>query len=264
MEPVKLQQLLMNLGINDREAMNNQGTLTINLNSRKIINETCLICFKQFNGEWIDLSISDTGSGMSEDIVQHLFEPFFTTKEKGKGTGMGMAVVHGIIKDLKAHVLIDTEIGKGSTIHILFKPVEKTGVRTEITNNVPVCKEKHNEKILIVDDEESLSTLLGDMLEIDGYQCSCFSSSNKALSEFNQSPDKFDLIISDQTMPELTGLNMVKKMREIRVDIPVIIATGYSENINDTIAKENNIELMKKPLTREKLLETVSKALKGK
>lgn len=264
MEPVKLQQLLMNLCVNARDAMDNQGKLTVNLSCRKIVNETCLICFEKFDGEWIDLSVSDTGSGMSEGIVQHLFEPFFTTKEKGKGTGMGMAVVHGIIQDLKAHILIDTEIGKGSTIHILFKPVEKTGDRTEITNNVPVYKEKHNEKILIVDDEESLSTLLGDMLEIDGYHCSCFSSSNKALSEFNQSPDKFDLIISDQTMPELTGLDMVKKMREIRVDIPVIIATGYSDNINDTIAKENNIELLKKPLTREKLLETVSKALKGK
>jgi len=263
MDPVKLQQLLMNLCVNARDAMDNQGTLTVNLTCRKIINETCLICFEQFDGEWIDLLVSDTGSGMPDEVVKHLFEPFFTTKKKGKGTGMGMAVVHGIVQDLKAHVLIDTEIGKGSTIHILFKPVEKTGESTDITNHVPANKEKHNEKILIVDDEENLSTLLGDLLEIDGYQCSCFSSSKKALSEFNQSPDKFDLIISDQTMPELTGLELVQKMRAIRVDIPAIIATGFSDNINDTIAKENNIELLKKPLTRENLLETVSKALKG-
>ena len=264
MEPTKLQQLLMNLCVNARDAMDNQGTLTVNLTCRKIINETCFICFEQFDGEWVDLSVTDTGSGMSDEVKQHLFEPFFTTKEKGKGTGMGMAVVHGIVQDLKGHVLIDTEVGKGTTIHILFKPVEKKDDITRITKDVSVNQEKHHERILIVDDEESLSELLGDMLEIYGYQCTCFSSSNKALAEFSQSPEKFDLIISDQTMPELTGLEMIKKMRAIRADIPVIIATGHSDNLNDSIAKENNIELLNKPLPKEILLETMNNIFKDR
>lgn len=264
MDPVKLQQLLMNLCVNARDAMDNQGTLTVNLTCRKIINETCLICFEQLDGEWIDLSVTDTGSGMPDEVVEHLFEPFFTTKKKGKGTGMGMAVVHGIVQDLKGHVLIDTEVGKGTTIHILFKPVEKKDDITKVTKDVSVNKETHNERILIVDDEESLSKLLGAMLEIYGYQCTCFSSSNKALAEFSQSPEKFDLIISDQTMPELTGLEMIIKMRAIRADIPAIIATGYSESINDTVAKENNIELLSKPLPKEILLETMNNIFKGK
>ncbi|MCK5387578.1 MAG: PAS domain S-box protein, partial [Gammaproteobacteria bacterium] len=96
-EPVKLQQLLMNLCVNARDAMDSQGTLTIKLDNRKIINETCLISYERIDGNWVDLSVTDTGSGMSEDVMQHLFEPFFTTKALGKGTGMGMAVVHGIV-----------------------------------------------------------------------------------------------------------------------------------------------------------------------
>ena len=263
-EPVKLQQLLMNLCVNARDAMDSQGTLTIKLDNRKIINETCLISYERIDGNWVDLSVTDTGSGMSEDVMQHLFEPFFTTKAQGKGTGMGMAVVHGIVQDLKGHVLIDTEVGKGTTIHILFKPIDKKDDTTGTIKDVSANQEKHHERILIVDDEESLSELLGDTLEIYGYQCTCFSSSNKALAEFSQSPEKFDLIISDQTMPELTGLEMVKKMRAIRADIPVIIATGHSDNLNDAVAKENNIELLSKPLPKEILLETMNNIFKSK
>lgn len=261
-EPVKLQQLLMNLCINARDAMDNQGTLTVKLDNQKIICETCLISYEHIDGDWIDMSVTDTGSGMSENVMQHLFEPFFTTKAQGKGTGMGMAVVHGIVKDLKGHILIDTEVGKGTTIHILFKPVEKKDDTGKITKDVSVKQEKHHERILIVDDEESLSELLGDMLEIYGYQCTCFSSSSKALTEFSQSPEKFDLIISDQTMPELTGLEMIKKMRAIRADIPAIIATGHSDNLNNSIAKENNIELLTKPLPKKVLLETINDIFK--
>ena len=262
MEPTKLQQLLMNLCVNARDAMDNQGTLTVELKLRKIIDKTCLICFEQFDGDWLELSVTDTGSGMPDDVVQHIFEPFFTTKEKGKGTGMGMAVVHGIIQDLNAHALIDTEVGEGTTIHVLFKPVKAKEVITETAKDVSISKERHNEKILIVDDEESLSALLADMLGLYGYQCSSFSSSTEALSEFSQSPDKFDLIISDQTMPDLTGLEMVKKMRKIRADIPVIIATGHSNQIDDSIAKENDIVLLKKPLAQEVLLTAVSDIFK--
>ena len=261
-EPVKLQQLLMNLCVNARDAMDSQGTLAVKLENRKIINETCLISYERINGDWVDLSVTDTGSGMSEDVMQHLFEPFFTTKVQGKGTGMGMAVVHGIIQDLKAHVLIDTEVGKGTTIHILFKPIDKKNDISGTIKDISANQEKHHERILIVDDEESLSELLGATLGIYGYQCTCFSSSNKALTEFSQSPDKFDLIISDQTMPELTGLDMVKKMRAIRADIPVIIATGHSDNLNDAVAKENNIELLSKPLPKEILLETMNNIFK--
>ncbi len=263
-EPVKLQQLIMNLCVNARDAMDNKGTLTISLSLRINMNENCLVCYKQITGGWIELSVSDTGSGMSDEVVQHLFEPFFTTKDKGKGTGMGMAVVHGIVQDLDGHILIDTKPGEGSTVRILFKPVKDQNIVIEVRKDVPSSDENHGERILIVDDEESLSEMLGDMLGSVGYKCTCFSSSIEALIAFKDSPDDFDIIISDQTMHKLTGLEMITLMREVRADVPAIIATGYSTSINEPIAKENNIQLLKKPLTKDLLVETVNKILESK
>lgn len=263
-EAVKLQQLIMNLCINARDAMEGKGSLSIQLKLQKNMNKNCLVCYKQITGDWVELSVSDTGSGMSKNIVQHLFEPFFTTKEKGKGTGMGMAVVHGIIQDLNGHILIDTKIGEGSTIRILFQPAQNQNIIIEVNKNIPSSDKNLEGRILIVDDEESLSDLLGDMLGSIGYKCTSFSSSIEALVAFKQSPEDFDLIVSDQTMPKLTGLEMITAMREIRSDIPAIIATGFSSSINESLAKENNIQLLKKPLTKGLLIETVNKILESK
>ena len=263
-EPVKLQQLLMNLCVNARDAMNNKGTLSIQLRLRKIINDNCFVCYQNITGNWVELSVSDTGSGMSKDVMQHLFEPFFTTKEEGKGTGMGMAVVHGIVQDLNGHILIDTKVGEGTTIKILFPPTDKQqNVVIDVHKDIPVYEKNHNDNILIVDDEESLSELVGDMLKSIGYNCTCFSSPVEALARFKKSPNDFDLIVSDQTMPKLTGLEMVTAMREVRTDIPAIIATGYSASLNESIAKENNIQLLKKPLTKDLLVETVNNIFEG-
>lgn len=170
---------------------------------------------------------------------------------------MGMAVVHGIVQDLGGHILIDSEQGKGSSIHILFKPLSKEDSVSE-EKEIKLEKEQHHEKILIVDDEETLTEMVADILELYGYQCSCFSSSQQALSQFTKTPDQFDLIFSDQTMPDLTGLEMLKEMRKIRPDIPAIIATGYSDSIDESIAQKFNIKLLRKPLPKDKLVQTVN------
>lgn len=260
-EPVKLQQLIMNLCVNARDAMDAQGTLTIGLTYQRDLNNDCLICYEHFDGDWVELSISDTGSGMSKEVKQHLFEPFFTTKAKHKGTGMGMAVVHGIVQDLNAHILIDSEIDKGTSIRILFRPINNEDELITTAQEIAISKDKHHEKILIVDDEENLSNLTGDILEIYGYECSCFSSSTHALDEFTQNPSNFDLIFSDQTMPNLTGLEMIKKMRKIRPNIPAIIVTGYSDSIDEVIAKKYSIELLRKPVEKDTLVQTVNDVL---
>ena len=263
-EPVKLQQLIMNLCVNARDAMDSKGKLTITLSLQKNIHDTCLVCYKKIRGEWIELCVSDTGSGMSEEIVQHLFEPFFTTKDKGKGTGMGLAVVHGIVQDLNGHIVLNSKVGEGSTFRILFPPTDlHQNVVIDVHEDVPTMDESHNERVLIVDDEKSLSELLADMLSSFGYQCTSFSSPIDALAEFKKSPDSFDLIVSDQTMPELTGLEMITAMRETREDIPAIIATGFSTSINEKIAKENNITLMRKPLTKALLIESINNIFKN-
>ena len=263
-EPVKLQQLLMNLCVNARDAMDNKGLLTVELNLHEDVSNNCLICHQHIKGDWINLSVSDNGSGMTDAIKSHIFEPFFTTKAQNKGTGMGMAVVHGIVQDLNGHIFIDSELGKGTTIHILLNPVYNKYKLTEDSHPQPKQLENKHEHILVVDDEEHISKLTKEILLAAGYQCTNFTSSIDALNEFSQYPKKYNLIISDQTMPELTGLEMIKRMQKIRSDIPVIIATGYSESIDTNIATENNIQLLNKPVPRDKLLKTISERLQKK
>ena len=256
-EPVKLQQLIMNLCVNARDAMDAHGTLSISLTYRKNISDNCLICYKQFEGDWVQLTIADTGTGMSDETKAHIFEPFFTTKGKHKGTGMGMAVVHGIIQDLGGHILIDSEPGKGTAFHIFFKPLSKDA-NTQTEQQVTRKKVQHHERILVVDDEESITEVIAGILSFSGYQCKCFSSSQDALQEFTHHAEDYDLIFSDQTMPNLLGLDMIKAMRKIRPEIPAIIATGYSNSIDDSIAEQFNITLLRKPVEKDKLLEAVN------
>lgn len=257
-EPVKLQQLIMNLCVNARDAMNNQGKLTIKLDIKSDIHAHCRICYEDINDEWIELSVADTGTGMSDEVIEHLFEPFFTTKEKNKGTGMGMSVVHGIVKSLDSHILIDTETNKGTTISILFKPVNKsTDSITEQQQTLHPLKE--TKTVLVVDDEKDIANLLCEMLLANNCECDFFFSPLVALSEFEKQPDKYDIIISDQTMPDLTGFEMIKKIRLLRPDIPAIVATGYSDSIDQDIAKEHNITLLNKPVSNKTLLKTVNK-----
>lgn len=260
-EPVKLQQIIMNLCVNARDAMHDKGNLTVQLKMQTEMHQHCQICYDDINGDWLELSISDTGSGMTDDIVHHLFEPFFTTKEKNKGTGMGMSVVHGIVKSLGGHILIDTEINKGTTISILFKPVYQTTELDQKSDTSNTLK-MHNITILIVDDEENLAKVVAEMLNTNDCQSEIYTSPLEALSAFQAEPNKFDLIISDQTMPELTGLEMIKRIRMTKPDIPAIIATGYSNSIDDRIANENDILLLEKPLMKVDLTTAINKVFK--
>ena len=260
-EPVKLQQIIMNLCVNARDAMHDKGNLTVQLKMQTETHQQCQICYDDINGDWLELSITDTGDGMTDDIVHHLFEPFFTTKEKNKGTGMGMSVVHGIVKSLDGHILIDTEINKGTTISILFKPAYKTTEPSQETDTSNILLMR-NKTILIVDDEENLAKLLAEMLDTNGCQCEIYTSPLEALTAFQAEPNKFDLIISDQTMPELTGLEMIKRIRIIRPDIPAIISTGYSNSIDNRIANENDISLLNKPLLSADLTTAINKIFK--
>ncbi len=260
-EPVKLQQIIMNLCVNARDAMHDKGNLIVQLKMQTETHQHCQICYDDINGDWLVLSISDTGTGMSDDIVHHLFEPFFTTKEKNKGTGMGMSVVHGIVKSLGGHILIDTEINKGTTISILFKPVYQTTELDKKSDTSNTLK-MHNKTILIVDDEENLAKVVAEMLNTNDCQSEIYTSPLEALSAFQAEPNKFDLIISDQTMPELTGLEMIKRIRMTKPDMPAIIATGYSNSIDDRIANENNILLLEKPIMKVDLTTAINKVFK--
>lgn len=265
MDTVQLQQIMMNLCINAKDAMNGKGTLTIRLGWHRNINNECVACHKHIQGNWIDLTVSDTGSGMSPEIMERIFEPFFTTKEVGLGTGMGLSILHAIVNNHRGHILIDTEPNKGTSFHILFPP-DKDQPEKEIAESDRLYLSEHHghgESILIVDDEVALTTLLADLLDSHGYKCTVYNRSPDALAHFKNHPEAFNLLITDQTMPELTGIEMIAQMRLIQPKFPVILMTGYSEVIDKPRADKMGINFfINKPINNTQLIKFVYEAFK--
>jgi CheY-like chemotaxis protein len=213
-------------------------------------------------GPYVKLSISDTGHGMDAATLDRIFDPYFTTKEQDKGTGMGLAVVHGIVKGHGGGIHVESTPGGGTRFDILF-PIMGKQIISETTElkKLPTGKEH----ILFIDDEDSLIDLGKNMLKKLGYRVEARTQPVKALEAFRAAPHKFDLVISDMTMPNMTGDILAMELMKIRPDLPVIICTGYSERIDDQRAQELGIKgLMMKPFTIRSLSKTVRNALDGK
>lgn len=245
----------MNLCINARDAMGGVGILTVRLRVVKDLAAECLSCHQRIHGQWVELSISDTGTGIEADIMPRLFDPFFTTKEVGKGTGMGLAVIHGIMKRLGGHILVDTRMGKGSTFRLLFPPVTKDSAHFQDTQpeQLPAPKGEQR-RILVLDDEPALASFIGDLLVLHGYQVSVKTNGVEALEVFMENPSEFSLLVTDQTMPGMTGVEVAKRCREIRPGFPIILCTGFSEEIDKAKAEKMDLGFIEKPIDTNKFL----------
>ncbi len=262
-DQTQLNQLLMNLCVNARDAMDGKGNIIIRLGWTRGLDTECVTCHKPVQGDWIEFAVTDTGSGMEPEVLQHIFEPFFTTKEVGRGTGMGMAVIYGIMRNHGGHILVETEIGKGTTFRLLFPPaIKKTTVMPGADQPLVELPHGHGNHILVLDDEPDLGEYLGDLLESYGYRVTVLTDSTEALELFKQSPDGFALLITDQTMPGITGVELVKSMRNVRPDIPVILNTGFSDDIDAKAASDMNIRYLEKPVIAKILLQTVDELLR--
>jgi two-component system cell cycle sensor histidine kinase/response regulator CckA len=180
-------------------------------------------------GDYLVLSVKDSGSGIDEKIRKRIFEPFFTTKPVGEGTGLGLSVVYGIVKNHKGGITVDSEPGKGSIFKVYLPRVE-TGVSVEAESLKAIPR--GNERILVVDDEEIIVTAVHNMLQHLGYKVTALMDSREALKLFSENPSQFDLMITDQTMPFMPGEDLGKVLMNIRSDIPVILCTGYSDLIS--------------------------------
>jgi CheY-like chemotaxis protein len=193
---------------------------------------------------------------MEQPVLDRIFDPYFTTKGKDKGTGMGLAVVHGIVKSYGGDIRVYSEPGKGTLFHV-YLPVIRSRVGTEEIEAVtPV--QKGTERIMLVDDEEPIVRMEKQMLERLGYHVAERTSSTEALEAFRAAPDKFDLIITDMTMPNMTGVQLSQKLLGIRPDIPIIICTGFSEKIDDEKAKAMGISgYVMKPVVKSELAKTI-------
>jgi CheY-like chemotaxis protein/anti-sigma regulatory factor (Ser/Thr protein kinase) len=210
-------------------------------------------------GKYVQLSICDTGTGIDPQIRDKIFDPYFTTKETGKGTGMGLAVCHGIVRNYGGVISIDSEPGKGTAVHV-FLPIIDADAVSENAEAEPIPG--GNERILFIDDEEILTSLNKAMLEELGYNVTASCNSREALRIYQQQPDQFDLVITDQTMPGLTGAELAAQMLQIRPDLPIILCTGYSSIISRDEARSMGIRsFAAKPLGRKEMASLIRESL---
>ena len=263
-DPTQMHQVIMNLGANAAHAMRESGGVLEMVLTSVTVDAALASQYPELNpGKYQRLSVSDTGHGMDQVTLARIFDPFFTTKEQGEGTGMGMSVVHGIIKNHGGAIMVYSEPGVGSTFHV-YLPVYDSDEVTQPHISESTAPAKGTERILYVDDEELLVGFAEEMFSSLGYQVTIRTSSLEALELFKQDPDSFDLIITDQTMPKMTGYELAKELMKIRPDIPVILCTGFSATITPAKAKAAGIrELVMKPLLIWQIAKTIRDVLDG-
>ncbi|MBN2410333.1 PAS domain S-box protein [candidate division KSB1 bacterium] len=259
-DPTQIHQVLMNLCTNAAHSMRDiGGILEIGLFNVNISHEDIVHYHDIKPGPYVKFTVSDTGYGISPDIIERIFDPYFTTKKPGEGTGMGLSVVHGIIKSHQGDIVVYSEKNKGTSFHILLPRME-TEIEEEEEQIKPLPH--GHERILFVDDEKSLVNIGKEMLEQLGYKVVGKTNSIKALQVFSAQPGDFDLIITDQTMPHLTGAELAKKIFLIRPDIPIILCTGFSEVISEEKAKSIGIrEYIMKPIFMKEIAYVVRRLL---
>jgi PAS domain S-box-containing protein len=259
-DPTQIHQILMNLCTNAFHAMEDSGgRLEIMLKETASGASDPVKVPGSEAGKYVQLSICDTGTGIDPGIRDKIFDPYFTTKEAGKGTGMGLAVTHGIVKSYGGAISIDSEPGKGTTVHV-FLPIVDNGTVFENDGAEPIPG--GSERILFIDDEKILTSLNKVMLEELGYKVAASCNSLEALQIFRNHPDQFDLVITDQTMPAMTGAELAAQMLQIRPDLPIILCTGYSSIISREEARSMGIKsFAAKPLGKRELAILVRKSL---
>lgn len=261
-DPTQVHQVVMNLCTNAFHAMENTGgVLSVGVR-QTVVDSFSLLDGRQISpGEYVELTVSDTGIGIGQDIIDKIFDPYFTTKGVGKGTGMGLSISYGIVKSYGGTITVESTVGQGSTFHVYFPLTQEEEKEPEELQEIPRGKER----ILFVDDEELLVELGRDMLEHLGYIVTGRGSSIEALETFMSDPSRFDLVITDQTMPGLTGIDLAGKILQVRPDLPIILCTGYSSQVSEEAAKAVGIkEFALKPLAISSLAQLVRKLLDGK
>ena len=259
-EQTQIQQVLINLITNASHALGETGGI-IEIEIQNIIlkENSFSSTFDLIPGNYLKITVSDTGQGILPDVIDRIFDPYFTTKGIGKGSGMGLAVVHGIIKSHNGAISVESNIGKGTTFIILLPVIEKEAVEhAEPVELFPTG----SERILFVDDEEAMTYVGKYRLEGLGYHVDTTTNPVEALELFHANHNQFDLVITDMTMPQMTGDRLVKEILKIRPDMPTILCTGFSENMDEKKAKEiGACQYIEKPFNRSVLASMVRKAL---
>ncbi len=256
----QVSQIMMNLCTNAAQSMRDmQGGITIDVSNSYVDDKYAASHPDLKMGLYLLLKVADNGSGIDPAIIERIFEPFFTTKERGKGTGLGLAVIHGIVKNHGGSIYVYSKPGEGTTFEV-YLPV--SGEKNEVIikeNQKPVTG---HASIFLVDDEEMLTEVNGSILETLGYSVTACNSGAEALRVFSKNPDMFDLVITDMTMPGMTGLDLAAEIKKEKPGIPVILCTGYNEQLTKEKAEKTGIcDIVMKPFTAAELGQAVQRAL---
>jgi len=259
-DPSQIHQIGMNIITNAFHAIGEScGKISVQL-KQTLLETPELLGVNLSPGFYAVLSISDTGHGMSEDLIGKIFDPYFTTKEHGKGTGLGLAVVYGIVKEHKGKIKVYSKIGEGTTFDIYLPLMEKFDSSESLTETEG-CQ-GGNERILLVDDEESVARLEAQILTRLGYNVTFHITSHNALEAWKGDPNGFDLIITDMAMPEMTGDQLAIEILSIKPDTPIIICTGFSERINSEQAENIGVKgFLMKPVMKSDMAKMIRKVL---
>ena len=261
--PTQINQIVMNLCTNAAHAMKEKGGIIEVILDNTDVRQDAQTGAQDLNpGRYLTITVRDTGAGISPHIMDKIFEPYFTTKKSGEGTGLGLAIIHGIVKNYEGDITVKSTPGKGTTFLIYLPLVdEKSLIEEEQRPDLP----KGSERILFVDDEKAAVTAMEKILNRLGYKTAVTTSSLNALELFKNNPQIYDLVITDMTMPDMTGKQLALEIRAIRPDVPVILCTGFSDQINEEEAEAAGIdEYMIKPINMEDIAFAIRKALDKK
>lgn len=262
-DPTRIYQLLMNLCTNAAHAMQTgEGTLSVRFSpiaAYRLPGDA----ERSKSKDWLVLSVGDTGTGINKEDRARIFDPYFTTKEKGEGTGLGLAMVHAIVRSCGGTIKVESTPGQGSVFHLFFP---SSGGEKMVVENLPLATMKGGkEHVLVIDDELVLAEMAGEMLQKLGYSVEVHTDSIESLAIFAKNPSRYDLLITDQTMPGMSGLELARETILLKPDMPVILCSGYSSAVNKKKLKDAGVkEFLMKPLSMASLAEAVRHALDSK
>ncbi len=266
-DTVQVEQVLLNLCINARDAMNGVGTINVGVRALVTGDLVCASCLKRIAGDFVELAVRDTGQGIPPDVLKRIFEPFYSTKAVGKGSGMGLAVVHGIVHEHGGHVIVDTFVGRGTTFRILLPPIE-VSEETLVYGDANKTESRATGfrlrgRVLVVDDEAFVGGFMRELLGSWGLEVSFASDPEAALSMLRADAQGFDLVITDQTMPQMNGLQLAEEIGRMSAAPPVVLYTGYAEAVDPADLSAAGVKgLLRKPLDPGELRAVISGYLK--
>lgn len=260
-DPTQIHQVVMNLCTNAYHAMQESGgKLEVELKQVDISYEKSMERVGMQVGPHLQLTVKDSGCGMDPGVLERIFEPYYTTKEQGKGTGLGLSVIHGIIKNHGGDISVSSQPGKGTTFTVCLPIIDEIDIETEEVKTESATQ--GHERILLIDDEQQIIDIEQQILERLGYKVTPKTDSEEALEEFAALPEHYDLVITDMTMPKMTGDQLARKIMDIKPDIPIILCTGFNETITEEKALAMGIDkFVMKPIVKDELASTIRAVL---